>query len=152
VTVRAKDVRHDPLTTQVYVPAEVSCAGRERTLAPAPEAITDPFAARTDTVSEAHLLNDSAALAAPAPAVTLKLSDDVLAVRAPEKDVVLVPLVTAAVAEEVAVDEPAPFEAVTATFTVAPTSEDVRTYEEADAPAMPTHPPPTPSQRCHWKA
>jgi hypothetical protein len=59
---------------------------------------------------------------------------------------------TAAVALEVATDDPALFDAVTATRSAEPTSPTAGTYEELTAPARDAQLLPEPSQRSHWYA
>ena len=49
----------------------------------------------------------------------------------------------------VAVDEPAPFVAVTAKRSVAPASADITVYVRLAAPKIATHEAPPASQRCH---
>jgi hypothetical protein len=53
---------------------------------------------------------------------------------------------------ELALLEPAEFDAVTVTRSVDPTSPDITVYDCPLAPAMSLHDPPLESQRRHWYA
>jgi hypothetical protein len=120
-----------PPTVYVYVPA-ASVASSTMTLGPL---LLEPF--ERATFSELHFVKESLASVTPAPTVTVKLRVGLEAFNEPENVVVTVcagagggggggggaaAAATTTVGADAAVAEPAPFEAVTATRSVEPTS------------------------------
>jgi hypothetical protein len=108
--------------------------------------------------SELHFEKESSACATPWPTFTEKLRPAFFGFRDPEKVRVCVvaggggttgAAVTAAVAVETAVEEPALFDAATATRRVVPASTAVGEYDGLVAPATSEHAPPEASQRLH---
>jgi hypothetical protein len=147
-----------PLTTYEYVPAARSEA-RLRTLAPFAVPTTLPSCFCTVSASELAFEKLSAAVADPAPTVTLKLREDWPLLSTPEKDAAMVVVppeggieaaATVVVGALVALAEPIALVAVTETESELPTSVVVTVYEAVVAPAIGPHELPAELQRFHW--